>query len=522
MSKRLVDIVPAALVIILFLILYFYYDAAAYPQGDDAIHLFAWAKHALPEPGGHIANRIVDAFFNRFLFLVFRPVDYAISGGTFFHSFARYTALLNATIACWLTALTAYLSYSRLKCNTATRSSIMACSLALTLQVVFGDTTHTIAYNLTLAICLSFITAVMPVHNIFADLSLGNQPDLGSNAFYVLVVLGYFTAFGMELFTVFAWIYFLAGLASHRLCLNACNPAQYKINFIGLLKPSEAISRYRQLYIYYAIFSLVALIFLLGSGRGSGIHTNSLMNLSQLMEYSLGFMRGFRRNPIFSLWLLSVAVIFANCIISFFRGRFLNASALNRQINISWAPFFRPLCFILIVNITYFAILLIAGFKDSRVFVATLEAPNFYTGRSILFLSPLLYVNLIVALRGVAISSNIVKPLVPPFILFSVLLLFSSSYSFLSNIRARSMLKSHVSAAFEMAAASQSDAIEVPFCIPDLVNKDGGYPVLPSAEAAEWYRASYRWIFEQYYGRIFSQSGPVFRLDEKAGSGCGK
>jgi hypothetical protein len=84
------------------------------------------------------------------------------------------------------------------------------------------------------------------------------------------------------------------------------------------------------------------------------------------------------------------------------------------------------------------------------------------------------------------------------------------------------MLKLHVSEAFEMAAASQSDAIELSFCIPDLTNKDGGYPVLPSAKAADWYRASYRWIFESYYGRYFSEIGPVFSLDDKVESICGQ
>jgi hypothetical protein len=529
---------------------------AAFPQGDDSIHLFEWAKYPLPEPGEHIPHRVVDAFFNRFLFLAFRPIDSIASGGSFFHAFARYTGLLNGIAACWLTALSYHFSLSGVRCKNGSRLAILACSLALTLQVVFGDTTHAIAYNLTLAICLSFVTAVMPLGYILGNPALLYRYNSGDCAYYALVVLSYFTAFGMEIYAVFAWVYFLAGIVCRNLWaiefasttddMNIRRsqffrnsesdlqddrtsglvsewvlPRLFKPPFMRLLR-SRVFTRYGSLFLWYAVFSLIALLFLLGSGRAASIRTNPLAGFSELMEYTIGFMRGFRRNPIFTLWILLIATIGVNSIVLLFCDGLQKCSDKCKSIGARLVAHFQPFWFCLLVNAGYFMILFVAGYKDSRIFVATLESPEFYTGRSILFLSPILYVNLATALRGVAILGDKIRPIIAPFLLFSLLVLLSSSFHFLESVRDRSLVRLQVETAFEMATRSKSDKIELSFCIPDLTNKQGGYPILPAASAAEWYRASYRKIFKYYYNKDFSEKGPVFSLNDKLAGLCGK
>lgn len=504
---------------LIFILLLASYTTSAYPQGDDAQHLFGYSNNVLPQRGGWIANRVVDAFFNRFLFLLFQPVDRFLGGHAFFESFSRYSGLLNAINACLLIAITHYLSQSGLKNTFGSYFAALACSFSLTLSVIFGDTTHTVAYNLTLIICLLFITTIKPLEDMFVQGNKRESHDNNLSSHYALLITGYFTAFGNELFALFSWIYLAAAfwvsslpiLFERKMNINAPKNLFIEIGF----------TRYRFVLCFNAALTLVSLWFLANSGRyRMSLSTNSYRDLSQLKRYLTDFIGGFIHNPLSRSWALSTFIITAFCLVRFLycmRARIrLSAKSSFHLLLLSISP----LLFFLIINIGYFTVLFIAGYRDSRFFVASPEMPSFYADRSSLFLSPLLVVNLALALRCLTMASAKSRLVGSLFVLASMFILFSKSYTFFSVIRDRVTMSDQVGRAFEDAAKSNSETIFVTFCLPASVETNEGYPILPSVNAAEWYRNSYRDIFRVYYSKDFGNQGPIFMATEKAAAVC--
>jgi hypothetical protein len=107
------------------------------------------------------------------------------------------------------------------------------------------------------------------------------------------------------------------------------------------------------------------------------------------------------------------------------------------------------------------------------------------------------------------------KKLAPIFVLGSFLLILSSSNRFLLEIREQVMLKDKVAEAFVKASTANSDTIDIPSYKSSRSGPLLGFPVLPSVdeqtEDMDWYRSSYRLLFKYYYGKDFSERGPIFK-----------
>jgi len=135
--------------------------------------------------------------------------------------------------------------------------------------------------------------------------------------------------------------------------------------------------------------------------------------------------------------------------------------------------------------------------------------------RSLLFLTPILFLNLSVSLRsGLLLVKN--NQTMTTLIAFGILIIFlSSSFRFLYSIREDMTMHKKLSMAFASAAMSNTDAVEINFCLPQVQGNEG-YPLLPGPKAAQWYRQSYRIIYEKYYNHYFTQQGPFFKLTSAA------
>ena len=64
----------------------------------------------------------------------------------------------------------------------------------------------------------------------------------------------------------------------------------------------------------------------------------------------------------------------------------------------------------------------------------------------------------------------------------------------------------------------RDEFVGVPFPLPHTIPGNEGFPLLPAAKAADWYRSSFRLMLNTYYGTHFDPAGPVFRSnDDTAG-----
>jgi hypothetical protein len=480
-----------------FFILFACYFSAAFPIGDDAIHLFGFSNHALPQRGGWIANRVVDAFFNRYLFLLFRPIDNFFGGSSFFQSFARYTGFINAAIALCLIALASRIAIDEARVTDVIKASIFACCLSLTLKIMYGDTTHAIAYNLTTLVTVAFVSSLLPIELLFKE-----RPSLEASfpnqKYYFLIIAAYFTAFGLEIFMLFAWSYFLAYYISSFLPQHLQSSRQaWKSIFGFFVRPS----RFNLILIVYAGFSATSLLFLLRWSGRTRMNGEVEYTMSRVFGYSIEFARSLASNRIFLFLILAAITVLSYSVYSHLKNNRASISQAGREAeHTNVIQFYRPVVFFLVLNAAYIAILFIAGFKDNTIMVAS-------TSRSLLFLAPLLYINLAISLRCIVLFALDTKAILPFFALGCLLLALSFSFQFLYGIREKSMLSARVAKAFQIAALSSSDIIEVPVCLTPV-----GHPILPSETGPryEWYRNSYRDLFRVYYNRTFTKSGPKF------------
>ncbi len=496
---------------LVFILLFAAYTSASFPLGDDASHLVWGSFDPLPKLGGWIANRVVNSFFCRYLFLLFVPVDNALTGAAFFESFSRYAGLLNAAVAMLLVAICSHSALSGLRVNIVLKLATFLCSLAFVLMVVWGDITLTVSYNLTLAICLVFMFRMVPISRV-TDLSKNtSSAPVSGAAFYLLFVLGYFTAFGLELFTLFAWIYFFSVLIS----TIATLPTGAGLNIqkrLTLVAGSIFSFRKRSLLVYYGLLTLISIYFLRSSGRTMTGLRREIVNLP---AYSNDFFRAILTHRISMFWIASLVIIVIFCLI---RSWAIKKPMSNHQDKLNALIYLRPLIFFLILSISYYALLFIAGYKDGTVFIARSASPTVDIGRigkSSLFLSPLILVNLALCLRCIVITLSSQKKLAPIFVLGSFLLILSSSNRFLLEIREQMLLKDKVAEAFVKASTANTDIIDIPFYRSSRSGSLLGFPVLPSvdeqAKEWDWFRSSYRLLFKYYYGKEFSERGPLFK-----------
>jgi hypothetical protein len=510
-NKLFKSLLFPAIYILAFILLFACYTSASFPLGDDASHLVWGSFDPLPQPRGWIANRVVNSFFCRYLFLLFFPVDKAITGAAFFESFSRYAGLLNAAVAMLLVAICSHSAISGLRVNIVLRLATFFCSLAFVLMVVWGDLTLTVSYNLTLLICLIFIFRIIPLSRVTDLPESTSSAPVNEGTFHLLIVAGYFTAFGLELFTLFAWIYFFSVLIS----TVATWPSTAKLNIqmrLTLAAGSIISFRKKSIFLYYGLLTLISIYLLRSSGRTvTGIQRESV----SLSRYSSDFLRAILTHRISIFWIACLVIIVIFC---FIRYRETIKSMGNQQNEFNALIHLRPLVFFLVVTISYYALLFIAGYKDGTVFIARSASPTIdigRIGRSSLFLSPLILVNLALCLRCIVITLATQKKLAPIFVLGSFLLLLSSSNRFLLEIREQAMLQDKVAEAFVKASTANTDTIEIPFYRPSRSGSLLGFPVLPSVDEQDrdwdWYRGSYRLLFKYYYGKEFSERGPLFK-----------
>lgn len=516
--------VITALYIAIALILYACYSSGAYPQGDDVNQLLSRSGNPLPNPGGWIANRVVDSFFSPYLFLLFHPLNVAINGDSFFQSYSKYAGLLNAGIACLIIAKTSNQISRGIRTSKLLNACIIAACLSLTLFIVYGDTTHTIAYNLTWLVTFAFITSLVPISWITNEGIRQQISETDSISPFLLLVLAYFTAFGHELYMVFAWIYLItyASLATLRdlrisvvkLCIRRWCSAIISKLLAGFTSTKALLA--------YLLFSTITIPLLLSSGRSNISSTVTAdRNIQDLTSFAKQFATAFISNKSTPVLALLLSITFISCALAF-RAKLKQTQGLS----ITTKPWkkallgsFFPFSFSLLVSIFYLIILLIAGYKDSTIFVSNGLNDNITPGRSLLFLAPILFLNLSVALRSglCLINDNQTITIVIAFIILIIFL--SSTFRFLYMIREDMTMRKKVSMAFESAAVSSIDAIEINFCLPRVEGNDG-YPILPGPNAAEWYRQAYRIIYAKYYGRYFTQQGPVFKATKTAQNLC--
>jgi hypothetical protein len=497
----------------IFIILLACYAAAAFPHGDDADHLlYGPLNHALPQ-SGWIANRVIDAFFNRYLFLLIRPVDYFFNGANFFQSFAKYTGFINAAIATCLVALVSRISIGDAKVNSILKASILACCLSLTLRVMSGDTTHAIAYNLTTLVTIGFVFSLQPISTLFSA-GRSSLEYVSEQTFYALIPAAYFTAFGLEIYMLFAWAYIFSFVIACHVSSGARSSSQGLANSLKFLKRPN---RFQYILFLYAGFSATSLLFLLRwSGRTGRNEDKVQYSLSSISDYFIDFIQSFAHNRVSIFFALTASTIAAHAAYTYAtnknHSRFYNGTKDDSHNN---ASSIRPLVFFGILNGAYLAILFVAGHKDNQIMVASYN-------KSLLFLSPLLYINLALFLRCIISFSERIKVILPLFALGSLLLVFSFSFHFLSGIRDKSSLSMKVSKGFEVAVSSQSDIVKVPLCIPNSTPGNGGYPIFPSETAQAWYKKSYNDLFRVYYNKHFSPDGPIFVTIDSMKDDCQK
>lgn len=496
---------------ITFLLLYACYFIAAFPQGDDSSKIFQLNgyNHAVPELNGWIANRVVDSFFNQYLFLAVKPLTSIIGGSDFFVAFRVYTGALNAAIGCAIVFLmmTNVLPSRRVDagCYLAT---FLGC-LVLVFKIVFGDTTHAVAYGLTWVICFYMLTTLHPLQEVFAAQDRKANPE---QPIYGFFIAAYFTAFGNELYALFAMAYILSIAFSHYLCQVPPKRSMVLADIHATI--GRRLNSARQWAIIFLIICTTsAMLLLLNSGRANqSVVTNEELDRSSFIVYAHGFLIDLMSNPLFKIWPLFILILSVYSVHHFLGIRFTKLSTRTEtaidQLKPSEA--FAPMIFFCTLNFAYLAILFVAGYRDSRSFVGVLEAPWFYTGRSQLFLAPLLTVNLAMTLRCLLTWSLQRKGVAIIYFMFSMIVFFSSSHRFLSSSRVNAQISGHIEQAFRLAENSKSDIIELPFCMPAKAMKEG-YPYLPRESAWEWYRRSYNIIFRLYYNKKFSDAGPVFR-----------
>jgi hypothetical protein len=489
-----------------------------------------------PKPGGWIANRVIDGFMNRFFFLLYENVHHGLFGADFLNSFRSYIGILNASCLCGFIFIALRQTRDLWKSSIVCLSFITMVAGSACIRIVFMDSAHTVAYNLSLLVTLAFVTEVAPIKLLFNN---SHSPTSEADnrfplpRYYLLTILSYFTAFSNELYCLFSWIYLLALFMAAALLRNWGD----NMNIAAMRRQLSSWARIDLLLLsqFFGFSLLSAYIFSTAGRTAMGIHNSPATTfptyffevIQSLLTNRLSL---FILMPI-AICLLSHGIYFVSKNVNTKLTRSILGDGETRSTSTS-GSIMSVLISSMIINAAYLMCLVVAGFAASRNFLGveeTLHAlrylgPAFHTNRSQLFLSPLIVVNTLVSLWAILIF---IKPRVPLLIrgigfLGALLLALTSMNRVLMAVQIQIRDSLLMSEAFLAAASSSNDKIPIDFCLPTLVTGSEGYPLLPGLHSDEGFRSSYRRLFNQYYRKNFGPAGPSFipSQDAKPTSWC--
>jgi hypothetical protein len=494
----------AALLVMLWIIAYALTVDSVFPLGDDLAHLVVDRGVPIPKRGLWVSNRVVDGFFAAFTFQTFEPLYNVLPGIAARKDFVDLFRAFNALI--YSTALgCAALLLHRTVCKWDGKGRLQIlfawlvalCALFQWMPPNAGMT-DLFAYQITAVITLGFLSITYPLSDLRSTAS--NPPldqPFSRSKYLFLSLLAYLTAVGLEAFVAFAWLWILAHYVTssrsflRRFRTMSDRRSMFPSTFRGSLNRHTIALQ----FLLYSVWSIHALT---TSGRtrtglAAGPESMSWSNVADLGLMAI-------RSPGAQLLILAMVCAIGYCLL-----RRINVRGVARDKLIDRDTMVFLSTFSLIVGAGYLAGLVALGVVTRIDYVndARLVFPlKFVLLAQLLTLSLSLLDSLVSeTLKGVAVVVSLACSVA---VLTDQMSLAAKQHETAEPIRD----------AFRRAALAQDEFVSVPFSLPNTIPGNEGYPLLPAAKAADWYRSSYRLMLNKYYGTHFDQSGPVFRAED--------
>jgi len=496
-----------ALFAVLWIIAYALTVDSAFPRGDDLLHLVADRAVPIPKRGLWISNRVIDGFFTAFAFRSFEPLYRVFPGLGAGRDFVDLYRAFNALIYATTLGCAALLLQRTVLAWTEKSGLQLFFAWLVALCALFpwippnAGMTDLFAYQVTAVITLALLSIAYPLH----DLGYGTRSQSGGQPFsrskyLFLSLLAYLTAVGLEAFVAFAWLW----IGAHYMLSSSLHLRRARVTRDTPSGSTSRISLNRHTialqFLVYSVWSLYALTTSgrtrtgLAAGPGSASWSN-VADLAVVAIHSSGAQ------------LLTLATV---CGIGYCLLHEIKVPGVRRDKLIDRATVILLVTFSFIVGTGYLAGLIMLGAVTRIEYVndARLVFPlNFVLLAQLLVLS----LSLLNPLAGATLKRLAV---VVALACSAAVLVDEMSFAAKQRELARSIRD-----AFRRAALARDEFVNVPFPLPHTIPGNEGYPLLPAAKSADWYRRSYRLMLNKYYGTHFDSSGPVFRLeDETAGA----
>ena len=496
----------AGLLALLWLAAYALTVDSVFPRGDDLAHLVADRAVPIPQRGLWVANRVIDGFFTAFTFQAFESLYSVVpgirAGRDFVDLFRAFNALIYATAlgcaaALLCRSLRVWIRKGLLQFLFAWLAGLGALFQWMPPNV---GMTELFAYQVTAVITIAFLSIAYPMIDPGGDAMGQPAAERFSGSTYLLLsLLAYLTAVGLEAFVAFAWLYIAAHYATSSgffLRRSRASPGPRSM-FPSTFRDSLNRHTIALQFLVYSIWSIHALT---TSGRtrvGLAAGPQSV-SWSDVLELTLMAIR----SPGAQL----VALVLVFCA-GFGLLRSVHLAGVDRGLMIGRNALVSQFAFSLVVG---------AGYLAGLVALGAVTRIDYVNDAKLVF--PLKFV-LLVQLLALSLSllsaltSGAMKRIAVVVVFAWCAAVVASQMSVATGQREAAR---QVRDAFQRAALAQGNVVGVPFPLPQAIPANEGYPLLPAANAADWYRRSYRLMLNKFYGTHFDSSGPVFSAQDDA------